>query len=181
MKDDSVILDVGVGLLAGLVATKVTEFGQQAMWKVTPEAVRQQEERVRPGPPYRVAAQKTARAAGIELDSDQLDRAGMVFHYASGIAWGPVYCLMRRAAGMDSLGAGIATGTSMSIILDELITPAFGFSAPNSDYPTVTHLRGFLGHLLFGVAVAASAEALYRLAQRAGLSEPAPMQDPAAA
>lgn len=46
------------------------------------------------------------------------------------------YCLMRRAAGMDSLGAGIATGTSMSIILDEFITPALGFSAPNRAYPT---------------------------------------------
>lgn len=154
-------------MLAGLVATKITEFGQQALWSVTPEEIKAEEERVRPGPPYRVAAQKTAALVGAELDREQLDQAGMAFHYAAGVAWGTVYCVMRRAAGMESVGAGIAAGTSMSIILDELVTPALGFSAPDRDYPTATHLRGFAGHLLYGVALAAAAETLYWLAKRA--------------
>ena len=165
MRGDGVLLDVGVRLLAGLAATKVTEYGQQALWALTPEDIKEQEQRVRPGPPFRVAAEKTAALAMVELDPEQLDRAGLVFHYGSGVAWGTVYCLMRRAAGMDWLGAGIATGTSMSIILDEFITPALGFSAPNRDYPTETHLRGFLGHLLYGTALALTAELLYRRAE----------------
>jgi uncharacterized membrane protein YagU involved in acid resistance len=166
MKENGLLLDLGVGLLAGLAATKVTEYGQEALWALTPENIKEQEERVRPGPPFRVAAEKTAALADLDLDQEQIDRAGMAFHYASGVAWGTVYCLVRRAAGMDSLGAGIATGTSMSIILDELVTPALGFSAPNRDYPTATHLRGFVGHLLYGTALAATAELLYRLAER---------------
>ncbi len=49
----------------------------------------------------------------------------------------------------------------MSVIADELMTPAFGFSAPNLEYPLVTHVRGFAAHLAFGVAVAAVFEAVW--------------------
>lgn len=168
MKASHVALDVGVGLLAGLAATKVTEYAQQALWAATPEKTRQQEQRVRPGPPFRVAAEKTADLAGFDLDEREMQAAGMVFHYASGVGWGPVYCLMRRAAGMGSLGAGVAAGMSMSVILDELVTPALGFSAPNEDYPAAAHVRGLLGHLVYGLALAGTAEVLYRLAEPGG-------------
>lgn len=47
----------------------------------------------------------------------------------------------------------------MSVIVDELMTPAFGFSAPNLDYPLATHARGFAVHLVFGLAAAAVFEA----------------------
>ncbi len=169
MRADEVLLDVAVGLAAGVVATKVTEYAQMALWRLTPEDIKRREERVRPGPPYRVAARKTTEALGADLDPDQLSRAGMAFHYGSGVAWGAIYCLMRRASGMRSLGAGVATGTSMPVILDEVVTPALGFSAPDRAYPTATHVRGFAGHLLvYGLALAASAEALYRLVEHAG-------------
>ena len=29
-------------------------------------------------------------------------------------------------------------------------TLALGFSAPSRDYPTVTHVRGFANHLIYG-------------------------------
>jgi hypothetical protein len=54
----------------------------------------------------------------------------------------------------------------MSVVADELITPAFGFSAPNLDYPLVTHARGFAAHLVFGLAVAVSFEAGWALTRR---------------
>jgi uncharacterized membrane protein YagU involved in acid resistance len=173
MKDDTLLLDIGVGMLAGLVATKVTEYAQQALWAATPEETRRKEQRVRLGPPFRVAAEKSADLAGLHLDEKETMAAGMAFHYASGIGWGPVYCVMRRAAGMNSLGAGIAAGMSMSILLDELVTPALGFSAPNRDYPPAAHVRGLLGHLVYGLALAGTAEGLYRLAAEPGeLSRP---------
>lgn len=68
--------------------------------------------------------------------------AGMAF-YASGIGGDPVCCVMRRAAGINSLGAGVAA--------DELVNPAFGFSAPNRGYPTTADVRGLLGHLVYGL------------------------------
>lgn len=84
-----------------------------------------------------------------------MQTAGMVFHYVFGVGWGPVYCLMRHTAGMGSLGAGVAAGMSMSINLDELVTPA-------------AHVRGLLGHLVYGLALAGTAEVLYRLAGPGG-------------
>jgi uncharacterized membrane protein YagU involved in acid resistance len=171
MKIEEKLVDVGVGLVAGLISTKITEQGQKALWALTPEEVKKREQAVRPGPPYRVAAEKIAALSSMNPTSGKLQQMGMALHYGSGMAWGTIYCLMRRAAGMESLGAGIAAGTSMSIILDELVTPAFGFSAPDREYPPTTHLRGFLGHLVYGTTLAASAEALYGLVAHATESD----------
>lgn len=54
----------------------------------------------------------------------------------------------------------------MSLIVDEGITPLAGFSAPNRDYPAVTHLRGFAAHLAFGIAVAAVTETAWTILGR---------------
>jgi len=57
--------------------------------------------------------------------------------------------------------AGLGTGAAMSAIADEWMTPALGFSAPNRAYPLATHLRGVIAHLMFGLGVAATTEALW--------------------
>jgi uncharacterized membrane protein YagU involved in acid resistance len=79
------------------------------------------------------------------------------------MAWGPVYGLLRRHAGLRPLGAGLTAGAALSLLVDKGITPALGFSAPNRDYPVATHIRGFLAHLVWGAAAALAAEAAYRL------------------
>lgn len=168
MRTNELAVDVAMGLAAGLAATKATEYAQEALYRVTPRSVKQQEERARPGLPTDVAARKTAEALGLDLDARRLSRLSSAFHYGSGTAWGPVYFLLRRASGMNPLGAAIVTGASLSLILDETLTPALGFSAPNRAYPTTTHVRGFLAHLVYGFVLAATAEALYRLTRRAG-------------
>lgn len=79
MHRDQWMLDIAVGLAAGVVASKVTEYAQTALYRLTPSDVKKQEERVRPGPPYEIAAQKTAGMLDIELDRKQLSRAGRRF------------------------------------------------------------------------------------------------------
>jgi hypothetical protein len=64
---------------------------------------------------------------------------------------------------MSAPGAAFISGATMSLMIDEGLTPALGYSAPNRDYPVLTHVRGFAGHLGFGAVNAAVAEALYRL------------------
>lgn len=54
----------------------------------------------------------------------------------------------------------------MSLVADELIAPALGFTAPNRDYPLVTHARGVAAHLVFGLVVAAATEAGWSLLRR---------------
>lgn len=162
-KTQTLLVDVAIGLTAGLVATAVYGGVQQAFYRATPKHVRRQEERARPAPSSQVAADKGAESLGYPLDEQQSKVAGRVVHYGVGAAWGPLYGLLRRHGGMHPLGAGLLTGASMSLILDEGVTPAFGFSAPNRDYPAQTHVRGFLNHLAYGAAVAVTAESLYRL------------------
>lgn len=73
---------------------------------------------------------------------------------------GPPYTLLRRWTNLDPVSAGLPTGAAMFLIVDEWMTPLFGFSAPNRDYPLSTHLRGFAAHLVFGLGVAGTAEAI---------------------
>jgi hypothetical protein len=54
----------------------------------------------------------------------------------------------------------------MSLIADETMTPALGFSAPNRAYPLATHLRGVAAHPVFVLAVAAVTEAAWALRGR---------------
>jgi uncharacterized membrane protein YagU involved in acid resistance len=165
MHDSSKTLpvDIAIGVLAGLVATKVTDWAQTALYDATPAQVREKEERVRPGPPAEIAAEDMANRLGVRMDEKTRGRAGNVVHYALGAVWGPVYGQLRRNTRMSAPGAAFVSGATMSLMIDEGLTPALGYSAPNRDYPVLTHVRGFAGHLVFGAVNAAVAEALYRL------------------
>ncbi|KIU26363.1 hypothetical protein SR39_31640 [Methylobacterium radiotolerans] len=160
---DNLLVDVAIGLAAGFVATKVTEFAQEALYRPMPESVKQAEEAVRPGPPPEVAARKTMQAIGHPLGQQKLKFATMAVHYGLGVGWGPLYGLLRRQSRMQPLGAGFVTGAAMSLIVDEALTPALGFSAPSRAYPNITHVRGLVAHLVYGAAAALAAESLYRL------------------
>lgn len=164
MHSSSVGMDVAVGLAAGLAATLVTERVQIGLWKLTPVETRRLENRIRPGPPPEMAAEKLAGAIGAHPNEKQTRLLSQTVHYGLGAAWGPLYGLLRRYSGMSRLGAGVITGMSMSVIVDEVLSPAMGFTAPSRDYPPATHVRGFVAHLVFGMVAAVAAESLYRLA-----------------
>lgn len=128
------LVDVGVGLAAGYVGTKAMEAVAMGLYqKVEPEQDREQEDAVRPGPPFKIAAEKTAALAGVELKGTPLKVGSMAFHYGLGMIWGPVYGLLRRYSGMSPSGAAFTSGASMSLVVDEAMTPALGFSAPSRD------------------------------------------------
>jgi len=164
-RDDTLTLpaDIAVGLLTGLVATEAYGLTQEALARPMPEGVKEHEDRVRPEPTSRVAARKVAEGLGYSLDDRQLGLAATAVHYGLGMAWGPVYGLLRRHARMRPLAAGLAAGAAMSLVVDETLVPALGLSPPNRAFPAVTHLRGFLNHLAYGAVVALTAEAAYRL------------------
>ena len=156
--------DVAVGMVAGLVATKATDLAQGPLRRATPDSVRRQEELISPGPSSsQVAARRIAERLGRRLDDRRLRPAAKVVHYGLGMAWGPVYGLLRRHCGLGPLGAGLLAGGSLSLVVDEGLAPALGLSAPNRDCPAGTHVRGFVAHLVWGAAAALAAEAAYRL------------------
>ncbi len=164
MQPEAVIADIGIGAIGGYVGTKVMEPVSMKLYEWESEETRKQEEAVRPGPPYQIAAKKTTDLLGLELSDEQVQTVGTyLFHYGLGMSWGPVYTLLRRQTNLNPILAGLLTGAAMSLIVDEGLTPALGFSAPNSAYPLAAHVRGFLAHLAFGLGVAGTAEALYWL------------------
>jgi hypothetical protein len=158
LKLSRTVTDLALSAAAGYVGTKAMEPVSMRLYQWESEADRAQEDAARPGEPYRIAAEKLSRLAGFDLSEKQLSRLALVFHYGLALQWAPLYPLLRRRTQLAPLPAGLLTGAAMSVVADELMTPAFGFSAPNLEYPLVTHLRGFAAHLVFGTAVAATVE-----------------------
>lgn len=171
----TLVVDMAVGAIAGLVATKVTGWAQTALYSMSPAKVREEEERVRPGPLVEIAAKDLANRLGVRLDEKARGRGVNVVHYALGAVLGPVYGQLRRYTRLGAPGAAFISGATMSLMIEEGLTPALGYSAPNRDYPVLTHVRGFAGHLVFGAVNAAVAEALYRLVD---LRDRRPAQQP---
>jgi hypothetical protein len=160
------LVDVALAPLAGYLGTKVMEPIGSWLYERESQADRDREEAVRPGPPYRIAAQKSAAVIGLELSGPALDKAALVFHYGLAVSWAPTYALLRRHTGLGPVAAGLASGAAMSALVDEGLTPALGFSAPNRAYPAAAHRRGLVAHLAFGLAVAAVTEAGWRVLRR---------------
>jgi uncharacterized membrane protein YagU involved in acid resistance len=154
MRGKEMVLSTTASLAAGFLATKVMEKASMKMYKMEPEEVRKKEDDVRPGPPYEIAAKKTAALFGKELQGLQVKKAGKAFHYGLGLGWAPVYAIVKHNTNLPPLVNGLLTGAAMFVIVDEGLTPALGFSAPNKKYPWQTHLRGFAAHLIYGLAVA---------------------------
>ena len=70
MSPRQVLIDFALSPVAGYVATKAMEPVSMKLYELESDADRQREDAVRPGPPYRVAAEKTAALAGRQLSED---------------------------------------------------------------------------------------------------------------
>ena len=166
MRTAPLVQDVILGAACGYRATRVMEPVSAKLYELESDHDRAREDAARPGPPDRIAAQKITELVGLHLSAPALDKAALGFHYGLAISWTPVYQLLRRTTRLGPVAAGLATGASMSLLADEGMTGALGFSAPNRAYPLCTHLRGLAARLVFGVAVAAVTETGWLLLRR---------------
>lgn len=164
MRARSMVMDLAIGMAAGFVATKVTDRAQRLLYQITPETEKAREPKDPEGSSAMRAAKKTAELVDAEPDRDALRALKNAIHYGLGMGWGGLYGLLRRYSQMTPVGAGIVTGTSLSLIIDEALSPALGLTAPSRAYPVSSHARGLLTHIVYGLSLAAAAEALYRLA-----------------
>ena len=158
--------DLVISAVAGYVGTKVMEPVGMTLYELESEVDRHREDKARPGVPYEIAAAKIAGLVGVSLQGPALQRASLVAHYGLALSWSPLYLLLRRTTALGPVVAGLGTGAAMSVVADEWMTPALGFSAPNRAYPLATHLRGVAAHLVFGLGVAVTTEALWTLRGR---------------
>lgn len=170
MHTRTLLADLGVGLMAGWAGTKAMTPVTTLLYERASDEVRAQERAAQEEPTYEVAARRTAAAVGVQLTREQQQAGGIVLHWGLGLGWGIVTVLMRRTTGLHPLVAGLLSGFAMFALVDEGANAAFGFSAPPSAYPVETHLRGLVGHLVYGVAGALAAEVLVWLGRNVGRS-----------
>lgn len=167
MSRQTLIADIGLGLIGGYVGTKLMGPVSTKLFNMESEAAKKQENAVSPGSPYELAARKTADMLGLHLSDDTIKKVGTpIFHYGLGAGWGPLYTLLRRE-NINPMWATLATGAAPFLLVDETLTPRLGLSAPDLAYPAATHIRGALSHFAFGLGVAATVEVLTWLGRRA--------------
>jgi len=169
------VADLAVACLAGFAATLLSDRVQRALYRVTPQAEKRREPAYPGCSSAEQAARMSADALGMARTQPQVAALKTLIHYGLGAGWAASYPALRRGIGWRPLAAGAASGVALSILVDETLCPALGITAPNHAYPASAHARGFATHLVYGIAVAAAAEALYRLlARRNHFSEDSP-------
>lgn len=94
------LVDLGLSTVAGYVGTKAMEPVSMKLYQLEPADVRDREDAARPGPPYRVAAEKITRVLGVELSEERLQQLSLALHYGLAIQWAPLYPLLRRRTGL---------------------------------------------------------------------------------
>lgn len=166
MQLQSFVSDVGAGLLGSVVGVKVMEPVTVKVQELMSEEDRSREKRVSPGSPYALAVERLSSGLGLTVNDDQKKQASAVLPYVAGLSAAPAYWFLRRTVGVGPWLSGLGAAMVLFLGLDEALLPPLGLSAPARAYPKATHLRGLLGHLAFGLTLAATAALIERLAGR---------------
>ncbi len=102
--------------------------------------------------------------AGREPESPET-RATLSYlvHWIYSMLMGGLYGALRGAAGPVDIGGGMALGLGVWFFGDELATPLLGVAGGPTSYPLALHAHAVGAHLAYGLATAATTQALHRL------------------
>lgn len=165
MRTNDLGKDILKGAIAGAAATYLMNRATTWLYEHEAEPARERENAARGGQTaYVNMAQSLARTAGVSLDDDARTSAGTAIHWATGIAAGMKYALLRRYWPDVTSGFGLAYGAAFFLMVDELMNPLFGFTPGPAAFPWQTHARGLGGHLVFGASTDAALRVLDRAA-----------------
>lgn len=161
-----IIADMLKGAIAGAVGAWLMDRVTWAMYRgESPEAYRQEKEaQVKGMYASHVAAERAAAAVDVDLSSKQLDVAGQVVHYATGIVPGALYGALRNRFEVVGAGRGLLYGFGLFAVVDEGLVPVLGLSSGPAAYPWQAHTRGLVGHLVLGAVTDAVIEVLDQVA-----------------
>ena len=110
------------------------------------------------------AAKKLAEPLGIELQDPKA--AGHVISWTYGTLWGVAYALLSRGRATLPIAGGLALGTALWAVGDEVFVPALRLAPGPSKFPVSTHAKAWGCHLAYGSGVDVGLRAL-RAAWRA--------------
>lgn len=166
MREDGRIgADLVKGAIAGAAATWLMNQATTWMYEREDEQAKQREKAARGDrSAYETAAERAAGAAGVELPEEQRGQAGSAIHWATGIAGGAAYAVLRRRWPSTAAAAGLPFGAGFFLLVDELMNPLLGLTPGPQAFPWQAHARGLGGHLVFGAANELVLEGLDRVA-----------------
>lgn len=157
----SLVADLAKGALAGAAGVWALDRVTWFMWNRQDPDTLEQEKEVRPEgqDPAHVVANRISGALGIHLRSDQPNAPGLAVHYAIGVVPGAIYNALRKRSS-ETEGSGLLVGLGLFLVQDELLNPILGISGGPTEYPWQTHVRGLIGHAVYGVTTDVVLEAL---------------------
>ena len=97
------------------------------------------------------AAKKLTEPLGIELEDPK--RAGHVISWTYGTLWGVAYALLSRERGTLPIAGGLALGTALWAVGDEVFVPALRLAPGPTKFPLRTHAKAGGSHLAYGSGV----------------------------
>ncbi len=142
---------IGAGLLGGLAgAFAMNQFGALV------KAVSSSEDKSSSKGSGDDATVKAAKAISEAVFQHQLrdnekQWAGPAVHYSTGAIAGIIYGAATQSIPAASWGAGMAYGTAVWLVGDEVAVPALGFSGPPSETPLSGHVTALASHWVYGV------------------------------
>ena len=153
-----VVLSSAAGYGAGAVMDRVTTIFLERQ----SEGSRAREEQVQPEPSTAVLVKKLADAIDRPVTQHQVEQLGSALHHAMGVS-GAYLASALLAKGWHSIPAGMAAGMMVWLFVDEGLNYVLGLTAPATEFPRESHLRGLVGHLAYGASLGAMLAVARRL------------------
>jgi uncharacterized membrane protein YagU involved in acid resistance len=148
------VLDAVRGAVAGGVATWLMDLVTTGIYAVQPPEVTAREQAAQANGRSSVAnlVDRVEAEVGMSIPKERRPAVEQVVHYALGVVPGAIYGVVRRWIPFARLGSGLAYGVAVFALNDEYLNTALGLAGPARAYPIETHVRGFAGHAVMGVA-----------------------------
>lgn len=96
---------------------------------------------------------------GEEPSDEAKSEISYTVHWSYGTAAGALYGVLRGARADADLSGGLAFGTALWLLGDELMVPLLGLSKGATAYPPAQHAHRLGAHLAYGLAAAATVQA----------------------
>ncbi len=154
--------DILAGVIGGIVATQVNGFVEKAFMDMTPDREKAREPETRDPSSADAAARKLLECVNDQPPESARKALRKGIHFGLGAAWGPLYCWLRRRAGMSPAASGVTAGVALSLIVDETLNSLLRVTPPPNAYPASSHIRGLATHVVWGLVCGAVAEPLRR-------------------
>jgi uncharacterized membrane protein YagU involved in acid resistance len=147
---NNILKDAAYGAVGGVIGTLAMGQISNFLYKFESEKSKKQEEKLRSEPPYQVMAEKViTKTLGKELSDNQKKKAGKVFHWGYGLAWGALYGVTRTRSPFLSKLAGLPFAIGFFLIGDEAMNGVMKTTGPLKEFPWEAHARGFVNHVAF--------------------------------